>query len=92
MGSVFFLQLLSPLAGPDDDDIAFVSEPTALISGRTRVDAAVSIDDTFVEVDEDGIFQITVELEEGINYFEIVASVTGEQEAISLYVSYEPES
>ena len=69
-----------------------MSIPTVLVAGRTRVDAAVTVDDAFVDVNDEGIFEATVELEEGPNLIEVVASVgTGEEEAIVLIVSFEPE-
>ena len=76
-----------------EEEISFVSTDTVDVVGRTRVDAAVSVQDTFVEVDEDGRFELTVELVEGPNIIEVVASVgTGEEEKSAvLIVSYEPE-
>ena len=56
------------------------------------MDAAVTVGDQFLEVDEDGRFEGTVELAEGPNLIEVIASVgTGEEESDVLIVSYEPE-
>ena len=92
LGDKFFLEVLSPTP-ETEEEISFVSANTVEVVGRTRVDAAVSVQDTFVEVDEDGRFELTVELVEGPNLIEVVASVgTGEEEKSAvLIVSYEPE-
>ena len=92
LGDEFFLEVVSPMPEPEEE-ISFVSTDTVDVVGRTRVDAAVSVQDTFVEVDEDGRFELTVELLEGPNIIEVVASVgTGEEEKSAvLIVSYEPE-
>ena len=61
------------------------------IVGLTRVDAAVTVDDEFLEVDENGRFEITVQLTEGPNFIEVVASVgAGEEEFAILIISFEP--
>ena len=52
-GAQFFLEISSPEAELDED-IIFVSTSSVTIVGRTRVDAAVTIDDAFFEVDEEG--------------------------------------
>ena len=63
-----------------------------VLTGRTRIDAAVAVDDDFVEVDEDGLFTIELNLEEGPNIIEVLASVVGEDElSFVLIISYEPE-
>ena len=56
------------------------------------MDAAVTVQETFTEVDEDGRFAVTVApLDEGFNLIEVVVSIaTGEEESIILIVSYEP--
>ena len=91
IGDEFFLYVTSPLPEEEGDDVIVVSENTVDLAGRTRVDAAVSVNDTFLEVDEEGRFEITLELEEGPNVVEVVASIgTGEEEAILLIISYEP--
>ena len=90
LGAEFFLEISSPEAELDED-IAFVSTSSVTIVGRTRVDAAVTIDDAFVEVDEEGRFEGTVDLEIGPNLIEVVASVTGEEGSVVLIVAYEPE-
>ena len=91
MGEALFLEITSPLP-EEGDDVVVVSTATVVIEGRTRVDAAVTINDQFVEVDENGKLQLTVTLQEGINVFEVVASVaTGEEQSLILIVSFEPE-
>ena len=56
------------------------------------MDAAVTVEDTFAELDEDGLFAVTVgPLDEGFNLIEVVVSLaTGEEESIILIVSYDP--
>ena len=66
-------------------------EPSIELVGSTRVDAIVTINDTVVEPDGDGLFSLTVDLEEGPNIIEIVASVaSGEQKDLVLVVIYIP--
>jgi hypothetical protein len=50
----------------------FVETPAYTIIGRTRVDAFVTI----VDIDENGQFSLGVTLEEGINVYEVVSSVS----------------
>ena len=84
----FFLEIVSP-----EGDTIFVESPTTVISGLTSVDAVVSVNDDLVDVDESGQFEALVELEEGPNIIEIVASVAGgEEEFVILTVFYLPES
>ena len=54
----------------------FVEIPAYTIVGRTRVDAFVTINDTIMDVDENGQFSLDVTLEEGINVYEVVSSVS----------------
>jgi hypothetical protein len=96
LSDVHFLEVSSPQPDPDAG-LVFVSEPTLVVLGRTRVDAAVTVSvinldiDLFVEVDEGGRFEATVQLEEGLNFIEVVASVaSGEELCIALDVDYEP--
>ncbi len=56
------------------DDVSEV--PTYTIIGRSRIDAFVTINDEIVDVDENGRFTLEVQLEEGINIFEVVSSVS----------------
>ena len=56
------------------DDVSEV--PTYTIIGRTRIDAFVTINDQIVDIDENGRFTLDVQLEEGINIFEVVSSVS----------------
>ena len=67
------------------------ANPTLLVSGRTRVDAVVTVNDTFVDPDIDGIFSAEIPLEEGPNIIEVVVSIaTGEELSTVLVVIYEP--
>ena len=81
-----FLQLVNP---PETE--VFVSESSIEVVGRTRVDAVVTVNDTLVEPNIDGRFSLNVDLEEGPNIIEVVASVaSGEQEDLVLVVIYLP--
>jgi hypothetical protein len=80
--------MVSPLPEAGED-IIFVTEPTVTLVGRTRIDAAVTVDDTFLEVDDDGQFEITLELEEGFRIVEVVASVSDAEDSIVLTIAYD---
>ena len=59
---------------------------------RTRVDAAVSVNDNLVEPDLEGRFRQVVDLEVGANVIEIVVSnASGEQKGLVLTVIYLPQ-
>ena len=82
-----FLEIIAP-----DEDVVFVGDPTFLISARTRLDAAVSVNDDLVDLNEDGLLEALVDLEEGPNIIEVVASVdTGEELSAVLTIFYLPE-
>lgn len=82
----FFLSIDSP-----ESIEVITTESSILVSGRTRIDAVISVGDTFADVDEDGHFQVTVVLDEGPNIIEVVASIeTGEELAEILVVIYTP--
>lgn len=86
LGAAFFLDVESPVDGDIVADVALV------VIGRTRVDAAVSVNDELPEPDVDGRFQATVQLEEGPNVIEVVASTAdGDQLDIVITVFYLPE-
>jgi hypothetical protein len=81
-----FLQLDSPASTE-----MFVSSSRIEVAGHTTVDALLSINDAVVEVDGDGKFAFAVELTEGPNLVEVVASnAAGEQFDEVLLVIYEP--
>ena len=72
------------------DDV-FVTQNSYEVSGRTTVDALLSINDHVLDVDEQGRFAFSVDLEEGPNVIEVVASnATGQQFDEVLLVFYEP--
>ena len=73
------------------EEVTLTTNPTLLVSGRTRVDAVVSVNDTFVEPDINGLFSTELTLDDGPNIVEVVASIsTGEQLLTVLVVIYEP--
>ncbi|HEY93958.1 MAG TPA: DUF4382 domain-containing protein [Dehalococcoidia bacterium] len=71
----FFLKISNP-----EQPEVIVETDTILIAGETSVDAAVSIGDEFVDVNLDGTFEKVVNLEDGINFFEVIASISSEQQ------------
>ena len=81
-----FLQLLNP------EELEVITEDSSIeIVGRTRVDAVVTINDTLVEPDSDGLFSSVVEVEEGPNIIEVIASIaSGVQTDLVLVVIYIP--
>ena len=82
----FFLNIEEP-----ESIESIVAEASITIVGRTRIDAVVSVNDVFAEVDEDGRFRVPMELEEGPNIIEVVASVgTGLELVEILVVIYSP--
>ncbi len=84
--AAFFLQLIDP-----QGQEIITEEEIIHVAGRTRVDAVVTVNDTLTEPDSDGLFTSTVELEEGPNVIEVIASVaSGEQEELILVVIYVP--
>ncbi len=81
-----FLQLVSP-----EETEVFVEVGTLTVTGRTRVDAVVTINDTIVGPNIDGEFTLDVTLEEGPNIIEVVASVaSGGQMDLVLVALYLP--
>lgn len=81
-----FLQMLSP-----STDELFVTESAYEFTGRTTVDALLSVNDSVLEVDEEGRFAFAMELEEGPNVIEVVVSnALGDQFDEVLLVIYEP--
>ena len=80
------LELLEP------GELEVITEESRIeLVGSTRVDAIVTINDTVVEPDGDGFFSLGVDLEEGPNIIEIVASVaSGVQKDLVLVVIYIP--
>ena len=83
---ILFLEMLSP-----STDELFVTESSYEFTGRTTVDALLSVNDSVLEVDEEGRFAFAMDLEEGPNIIEVVASnALGEQFDQVLLVIYEP--
>lgn len=83
-------ELTLELLDPEDLEV-ITEEPVIEVVGSTRVDAVVTVNDTVVEPDGQGLFSLGVDLEEGPNLIEIVASVaSGEQTDLVLVVVYLP--
>ena len=81
-----FLQLVKPA-----ETEIFTAVSPMKVTGRTRVDAIVTINDAIAEPDIDGMFTLDVPLEEGPNIIEVVSSVaSGEQMDLVLVAIYEP--
>ena len=84
--SEFILQIVEPVSAE-----TITSSPTITIQGRTRADAAITVNDGFATPDLDGIFTAEVALEIGPNIIEIVASIsTGEELSQVLTIVYIP--
>jgi len=84
-----FLEITQPQDGAE------VSASTIVVSGKTIAGAvvSVSIDDTveIANIDQDGNFSVTVNLEEGPNIIEVVASdQLGNEKSSSIAVIYVP--
>ncbi|MCH8309741.1 MAG: hypothetical protein IIB17_04505 [Chloroflexi bacterium] len=81
-----FLEIISPT-----EEVAFVESPTFVIMARTLIDAAVSVNDDLVDVNEEGVLEWVVNLVEGPNLVEVVASVSGgEEKSAVLTIFYLP--
>ncbi|MBN4064496.1 hypothetical protein JYU04_02025 [Dehalococcoides mccartyi] len=55
-------------------DESIVRSDTVLLRGQTSADAIVSVNDVIVEVQGDGTFELTLVLEPGPNFVDVVAS------------------
>ncbi|MCK5849253.1 MAG: hypothetical protein KAH01_08705 [Caldisericia bacterium] len=55
------------------EEIGTVSEPNAVIKGKTEPEAIVTVDGEEIEVSEDGSFEHEVSLEVGENTFEVIS-------------------
>ncbi len=83
---LFFLEITSPAQSEVIED-----KNSIVVAGRTTQDAAVSVNDDFVDVDIQGHFQTTVSLSEDINIIEVIAStIDGAQLDQVLTVIYSP--
>jgi len=82
----FFLEITSP-----EQSEVIVDKNSIAVAGRTTQDAAVSVNDSFVDVDIQGKFEKVVPLEDDINIIEVVAStIDGAQLEQVLTVIYSP--
>ena len=79
----FFLTITEPADG-------FVASISRIeIKGRTRPDAVVSVNDAGTIADSAGDFSITINLQEGTNIIEAVASdVEGNESRVTLTLGY----
>ncbi|MCI0887531.1 MAG: hypothetical protein J4N30_04925 [Chloroflexi bacterium] len=75
LGDELFLEIISPA-----EEVVFVESPIFVLTARTVIDAAVSVNDDLLDVDEEGIVQTELTLEEGPNIVEVVVSLSGGQE------------
>jgi len=75
---------------PEQPEV-IVETDSVKITGETSIDAAVSIGQEFIDVNLDGTFEKIVNLEDGINMIEVVASVSsGQQYNQVITVIYAP--
>ena len=82
----FFLEIVSP-----ESSEVIVDTDSIMVSGNTTADAVVSVNDSFVDVDLEGSFKTTIQLEDGVNLIEVVASIAdGEQFDQVVAVIYSP--
>ena len=82
----FFLTIEEP-----SEPESIIAEASITVVGRTRLDATVSVNDVFANVDEDGRFRVGVDLELGPNIVEVVASLdSGEMLDQVLVIIYSP--
>ena len=70
-----FLEIINP-----SDKVAFVETATFVITARTLLGAAVSVNDDLVDVNEEGILESVITLVEGLNLVEVGASVSSVEE------------
>ena len=87
--TVLLLQITQPIDG------AQVSTSAVLVTGKTIPDAVVSasVDDAveIANVDQNGNFSVTVNLEEGPNLIEVIASdLQGNEKSSTIAVIYVP--
>ncbi|PKB71643.1 MAG: hypothetical protein BZY87_04585 [SAR202 cluster bacterium Io17-Chloro-G6] len=79
------MELLAP------DDGAGVEVDAVRVMGKTRIDAAVGVNGTPVEISADGSFQHDLVLENGPNLVEVIATTlsgqTATQEAAVFFIS-----
>ena len=81
----FFLEVTEP------QDEAVVSTSSIRVSGSTSPEAEVSVNGELIDVDEQGNFAAMVELEEGPNAIEVVATdYEGNEKSCILAVIYSP--
>ena len=81
----FFLEVTEP-----QDETVVDSSPIR-VSGSTSPDAEVSVNGTLIDVNEQGDFAAMVELEEGPNVIEVIATDYEEnEESLILSVIYIP--
>lgn len=74
---------------PADESIVRTSPIT--VTGKTSVEAVVSVNDNLVDIDAQGVFRGAVRLTEGPNTIEVVVSdFRGNQVGAVLLVIYEP--
>jgi hypothetical protein len=72
-------------------DGATVTAPEVVVTGTSSPGAVVTVNDDIIIVGDDGKFQSTVQLEEGPNLIEIVASNdVGDEKSIELGIDYQP--
>lgn len=79
------LQILSP------QDEAVVDTPQVDVTGSASAGAVVSVNDAILIVGADGRFSTTIDLDEGPNLIEVIASNdNGDEMSVILTVTYEP--
>lgn len=83
------LPLFLIVTEPRDQSVVFTSPIP--VSGRTAFDAVVSVNGVSVPVNELGIFSTAVELEEGVNFIDVVATdPEGDTLNVAIAIIYRP--
>ena len=86
LSEALFLEIISPA-----EEVVFVESPIFVLKARTVIDAAVSVNDDLVDVNEEGILEIELTLEEGPNVVEVVTSLSnGDEKSAVLTIFYLP--
>lgn len=83
---------LIPVTIHEPEDDAVVQDSLILIKGEANPGTVLSINDEIVLVDTTRKFIVPIQLEEGLNILEIIASdEQGNQESQYLSITYEPQ-
>lgn len=78
------------ITGPSDNSTIYGDNSTITVSGKTKEDTTVTVNDRFVVVQNDGSFSLNYRLNEGDNTLKIVATdQAGNQTTVERRVKYQ---